>query len=137
LDKIETQAEFASDDNSEDLRRELTTLAWLRSENRMAAATRFVIDEDASCGPRCSIALTAVRKAASCLPWLEFAVLIPSKLLGVLGWLAIPLFIFAVVPVVLLGTLLIAQAPVFFLMWKLFGSNAPIGEDAGRDTSPT
>jgi hypothetical protein len=104
----------------------------------MAAATRFVIDEDASCGPRRPIPLTAVRKAASCLPWLEFAVLIPSKLLGVLGWLAIPLFIFAVVPVVLLGTLLIAQAPVFFLMWKLFGSNAPLvdgtGENAiGRD----
>jgi hypothetical protein len=102
-------------------------------ERPMVNATRFVIeDEDppALQNPRMG---NAARRAIGLLPWLEFAVLIPSKLLGVLGWLALPLVVFAVVPIVLLGTLLIAQAPIFFLMWKLFGSGQPGGDGFGRD----
>jgi hypothetical protein len=71
------------------------------------------------------------------LPWIELALLLPSKLLAAVGWLAIPLFVFAVVPAVLLGTLLLAQAPVFFLLWKLFGAQQSASDGLEHENSPT
>lgn len=98
----------------------------------MAAATRFLIEDEPNrpfAGPT-ELAPIA-RRAASVLSWVEFALLLPSKLLGAIGWLAVPLFVFAIVPVVLLGSLVLAQAPVFFLLWKLFGPRYAAADRAG------
>jgi hypothetical protein len=106
----------------------------LFQETRMTRAARFVIEEnvceDVCASPPVQVpAAGSLRQVSCALPWVELALLLPSKLLAAVGWLAIPLFVFAVVPVVLLGTLLLAQAPVFFVLWKLFGT--PRSESAG------
>ena len=46
----------------------------------------------------------------------------PTRLVAAFSWLLIPLLVFAAVPLVILGTLLLLQAPIFFLLWKLCGS---------------
>jgi hypothetical protein len=68
------------------------------------------------------------RQTARFLGWIELAILVPCRLLAGLGWLAVPLLVFAAVPLVILGTLLLVQAPIFFVLWKLFGS---VDDDTG------
>lgn len=102
----------------------------------MSPATRFVIEQEAAATSADKAAKASiVRRSTPMFPWVELAFFLPSKLLTAVGWLAVPLFVFAVVPVVLLGTLVLAQAPIFFLLWKVFGprpSEADHAVDAFR-----
>jgi hypothetical protein len=41
------------------------------------------------------------------------AFLMPTRLAAAFSWLLIPLLVFAAVPLVILGTLLLVQAPIF------------------------
>ncbi len=93
------------------------------------AATRFVIDEAPELAPRSKASFaTFASHAARWLSWLELAILMPPRVLAAVGWLAIPLFLLAIVPVAVLGALMLVQAPIFFVLWKMFGRNAPSGE---------
>ncbi|MEX2186999.1 MAG: hypothetical protein WD875_09410 [Pirellulales bacterium] len=101
------------------------------------AATRFVADEIAD-----EIATPASRQTRSIpvaashvarwLSWAELAVLMPSRLVAAVGWFAIPLLVLAIVPIALLGLLMLVQAPIFFVMWKLFGGVASDGGLSGE-----
>lgn len=98
----------------------------------MSSATRFVIEQEpVATAARKTTTASPVRQAASVFPWVELAFFLPSKLLTAVGWLAFPLFVFAVVPVVLLGTLVLAQAPIFFLLWKVLGPRPSEADHAG------
>jgi hypothetical protein len=104
------------------------------------AATRFVIEETggniietpATPADRQPRSLTAFASgAARWLSCVEFVLLMPSRLVVAIGWLAVPLLVLAIVPVVLLGTLMLLQAPIFFVMWKLFGGEEPSDDACG------
>lgn len=83
--------------------------------------TRFVIEDRSVRPARGSVAVAAgARRASAWLGWVELAFFLPTRLVAAFSWLLIPLLVFAAVPLVILGTLLIVQAPIFFVLWKLF-----------------
>jgi hypothetical protein len=88
-------------------------------------ATRFVIDDRAASTPEPRTTAAAASQLAHWLSWTELLLLMPSRLLGAVGWLIVPLVLVAVVPVVLLGTLMLIQAPIFFVLWRAFDGSRP------------
>jgi hypothetical protein len=85
--------------------------------------TRFVIEDRPAPPARGSAAVAeGARRATAWLGWVELAFFLPTRLVAAFSWLLIPLLVFAAVPLVILGTLLLLQAPIFFLLWKLFGT---------------
>jgi hypothetical protein len=85
--------------------------------------TRFEIEDRPARPARGTVAVSeGARRASAWLGWVELAFFLPTRLVAAFSWLLIPLLVFAAVPLVILGTLLIVQAPIFFLLWKLFAA---------------
>lgn len=85
--------------------------------------TRFVIEDRPARPARGSGAVTeGARRASAWLGWVELAFFLPTRLVAAFSWLLIPLLVLAAVPLVILGTLLVLQAPIFIVLWRLFGT---------------
>jgi hypothetical protein len=88
------------------------------------SATRFIIDDRAESTREPRTSAAAASHLAHWLSWTELLLLMSSRLLGAFGWLIVPLLLVAIVPVVLLGTLMLIQAPIFFVLWRAFGGES-------------
>jgi hypothetical protein len=98
--------------------------------------TRFVIEDRPARPPRGTAAVTeGARRASAWLGWVELALFLPTRLIAAFSWLLIPLLVFAAVPLVILGTLLVVQAPIFFLLWKLFAA-VPNDSTTAQENTP-
>jgi hypothetical protein len=89
----------------------------------MSRAERFVI-EDVSEADRAAgreRLRAGASRAAGLLQVAEIALLVPWRAIGLTLVVLAPLLFFLALPFVLLGALLVLQAPVFYVMWRLAG----------------
>jgi hypothetical protein len=95
------------------------------------AATKFLIDDrqsDDEVSPagagsaERSPLVGGVARVARWLSWVEWVVVIPTQIYAAIGWLAIPVLLVLAAPLVVFAVFLAVQAPVFFVLWKLFGT---------------
>lgn len=88
----------------------------------MSSANRFVIEDlpaersagDGRLGARASRVIGWLQIA-------ELALLVPWRAVAVILLFLAPLLLLLALPFVLLGALLVLQAPVFYVMWRLAG----------------
>jgi hypothetical protein len=91
----------------------------------MPRAERFVIEDvpEAADPARRERLRAGASRAVGLLQIAEIALLMPWRAIGLALLVLAPLLWFLALPFVLLGALLLLQAPVFYVMWRLVGGS--------------